>query len=212
MEIKKKNKMPLVSIFQMFECELLVLRLRTSFNSVNSSEASRATLKATSKVLSTAPPKISPRCCTSTTSTTCIYSTTARYAPLPSNPDIKSNRSPSPQGYYTPSTFSNSSSTPTKNVTRCSHHTAFFNFNLSAILQSELLPDITLADLDWPSKLDDALAALGVLSKAMFALYCIGAGFAVLAVLAAAYALCGGWLGVHLGEGCGKSKCKFPPY
>jgi hypothetical protein len=98
-----------------------------------------------------------------------------------------------------PSTFSNSSSTPTKNVTRCSNHTAFFNFNLSAILQSELLPDITLADLDWPSKLDDALTAVGVLSKAMFALYCIGAGFAGLAVLVVAYALCGGWLGVHLG-------------
>jgi hypothetical protein len=48
----------------------------------------------------------------------------------------------------------------------------------------------------------------------MFVLYCVGAGFAGLAVLASAYALCGGWLGVHLGlvTDVVRDKCKIPPF
>ena len=89
------------------------------------------------------------------------------------------------EGYYTPTAVKNATTNPSKNVTRCSNHTALFSFNPTAILQSELRTGVNLSDLQWPSGIEDAVEAIEVASKAMFILYCIGAGFAGLAFLGA---------------------------
>ncbi|MCJ1434571.1 hypothetical protein MMC27_003940 [Xylographa pallens] len=89
------------------------------------------------------------------------------------------------EGYYTPSPISNATSQPSKNVTSCSNHTAFFTFDPTAILQSELKPGTNLSELKWPSAIKDAIVAVETASKVMFVLYCIGVGFAGLALIGA---------------------------
>ncbi|MCJ1393061.1 hypothetical protein MMC18_005933 [Xylographa bjoerkii] len=89
------------------------------------------------------------------------------------------------EGYYTPSPLSNATSQPSKNVTSCSNHTAFFTFDPTAILQNELKPGTNLSELKWPSTIEDAIVAIETASKVMFVLYCIGVGFAGLAFIGA---------------------------
>ena len=89
------------------------------------------------------------------------------------------------QGFYTPSPIANATVQPSKNVTSCSNHTAFFHFDPTAILQSELNPKYNLSDLKWPSAIEEAIAAIETASKVMFLLYCIGVGFAGLALFGA---------------------------
>ncbi|MCJ1292135.1 hypothetical protein MMC34_003685 [Xylographa carneopallida] len=89
------------------------------------------------------------------------------------------------EGYYTPSPISNATSQPSKNVTSCSNHTAFFTFDPTAILQSELKPGTNLSELKWPSAIKDAIVAVETASKVMFVLYFIGVGFAGLALIGA---------------------------
>ncbi|MCJ1478204.1 hypothetical protein MMC13_006880 [Lambiella insularis] len=89
------------------------------------------------------------------------------------------------EGYYTPSPISNATSQPSKNVTFCSNHTALFTFDPTAILQSELKAGYNLSQLKWPSEIEDAIVAIETASKVMFVLYCIGVGFAGLALIGA---------------------------
>ncbi|MCJ1286711.1 hypothetical protein MMC26_006057 [Xylographa opegraphella] len=89
------------------------------------------------------------------------------------------------EGYYTPSPISNATSQPSKNVTSCSNHTAFFTFNPTTILQTELKPGMNLTELKWPSAIQDVIVAVETASKVMFVLYCIGVGFAGLALIGA---------------------------
>ncbi|KAL8721699.1 MAG: hypothetical protein Q9181_007649, partial [Wetmoreana brouardii] len=96
------------------------------------------------------------------------------------------------EGYYTPSALANATVEPHKNVTRCSNHTAMFHFDPTTVIQSELKPGISLADLKWPSAIKNAVHAVEVASKVMFVLYCLG-------VAATGLALLGAFLGVLSG-------------
>ncbi|KAL8694492.1 MAG: hypothetical protein Q9224_003561 [Gallowayella concinna] len=95
------------------------------------------------------------------------------------------------EGYYTPGPIANQTVDPDKNVTRCSNQTAMFHFDPSTVIQKELKPGISLADLHWPSAIKDAVHAVELASKAMFVIYCIGAA-------ATGLALVGAFLGVFL--------------
>lgn len=72
-----------------------------------------------------------------------------------------------------------------KNVTTCSNKTAMYSFDPKAALQRELNAsghsNINLTDLNWPSAVDDGLAALRVAQRAVFVLYCIGIGLIAVA-------------------------------
>lgn len=87
------------------------------------------------------------------------------------------------KGYYTPGAVLNAT-LPRKqigeNVTSCSNRTASFQFDPRNTLQQELSKsghgNINLTSLDWPSGIDDGLAALHVAQTATFILYCIAIG------------------------------------
>lgn len=96
------------------------------------------------------------------------------------------------QGFYTPSPFSNATVYPTKNVTSCSNQTALFTFDPTAILQQELGPNRNLSDLKWPSQVQDAVVAIQTATRTMFICYCIGVGFAGLAIIGALIGLISG--------------------
>ena len=87
------------------------------------------------------------------------------------------------EGYYTPSAIENATSHPAKNVTKCSNETAFFHFDPTAVLQSELKTGINLTELKWPQAIEDAVDAVEIATNAMFVLYCIGIATAGVAVL-----------------------------
>ena len=90
------------------------------------------------------------------------------------------------QGYYTPTAVSNSTSHPTKNVTSCSNHTAFFHFDPTSIIQKELKPGVNISDLQWPSAIQETIRVVELSSKAMFLFYCMGtvtAGFTLIGAL-----------------------------
>ncbi|KAI4244125.1 MAG: hypothetical protein L6R40_003109 [Gallowayella cf. fulva] len=93
------------------------------------------------------------------------------------------------EGFFTPGPIGNKTVDVDKNVTRCSNHTAMFHFDPTSVIQKELKPGISLADLHWPSAIKDAVHAVELASKAMFVLYCIG-------VAATGLALGGAFLGV----------------
>lgn len=80
------------------------------------------------------------------------------------------------EGYYTPSPVVNLTSDPSKNTTNCSNHTALFHFDPATIIQKELKPGVNLTDLKWPSAVQDGIRGVELASKAMFVIYCIGAG------------------------------------
>ncbi|KAI9736365.1 MAG: hypothetical protein M1834_001252 [Cirrosporium novae-zelandiae] len=89
------------------------------------------------------------------------------------------------EGYFEPNATVKDSH---KNVTKCSNTTAFYHFDPSDILSSELTSGINLTDLDWPDDIDDKIQDVKTASKALFVLYCIGiaaAGISVLASIAA---------------------------
>ncbi|KAL8979098.1 MAG: hypothetical protein Q9205_005484 [Flavoplaca limonia] len=89
------------------------------------------------------------------------------------------------EGYFTPGPVANKTVDPDKNVTQCSNRTALFHFDPTAAIQKELKPGISLADLEWPSTIQDAVHAVEVASKAMFVLYCVGVAATGLALLGA---------------------------
>jgi hypothetical protein len=91
------------------------------------------------------------------------------------------------EGYYEPNTTVTREQHPSENVTYCSNRTTFFHFDPTAIIQSELASGVNLTDLHWPSQIEDATKAVEVASKIMFIFYCIGIGFAGLALIGAAW-------------------------
>ncbi|KAL9607592.1 MAG: hypothetical protein Q9167_007508 [Letrouitia subvulpina] len=64
-----------------------------------------------------------------------------------------------------------------------------FHFDPSAAIQKELKPGINLTDLEWPSAIKRAVRAVEVASKAMFVIYCIGAGAVGVALIGAFWGL-----------------------
>jgi hypothetical protein len=91
------------------------------------------------------------------------------------------------EGYYEPNATVTREQHPSENVTHCSNRTAFFHFDPTAIIRSELASGVNLTDLHWPSEIEDAAKAVEVASKVMFIFYCIGVGFAGLALIGAAW-------------------------
>ena len=89
------------------------------------------------------------------------------------------------EGYYTPSTIDNATVHPTRNVTACANTTTTFTFNITQILQQELRAGTTLAQLDWPQDIQNAIDALNYATRAMFVMYCIGIGLTGIAMIAA---------------------------
>ena len=88
---------------------------------------------------------------------------------------------------------------PSKNVVNCSSHSPLSTFDPTAVINAELRPGVSLADLKWPNEVQTAVTALQVASKAMFILYCLGVGFAGLAVVGALFGFFGeGLLGPSL--------------
>lgn len=61
-----------------------------------------------------------------------------------------------------------------RNYTRCSNSTAMVDFNPARIIQEQLPAGITLADLNWPSSVDDGIRALRTAFRAMFVAFVIG--------------------------------------
>ena len=62
----------------------------------------------------------------------------------------------------------------------------------ASLNQSGLADEVSLSDLDWPSKIEDGIRALRVAWKAMFILYCIAAGLSFVALLTSAVGFLGG--------------------
>ena len=93
------------------------------------------------------------------------------------------------EGFYEPNTTVTGEEHPSENVTYCSNRTALFHFDPTTIIQKELAPGVNLTDLHWPSEIEDGVKAIEVASKVMFIFYCIGIGFAGLAVIGAAVAV-----------------------
>lgn len=91
------------------------------------------------------------------------------------------------EGYYEPNTTVTREQHPSENVTFCSNRTAFFHFDPTAIIQSELAPGVNLTDIHWPSEIEDAIRAVEITSKVMFIFYCIGIGLVGLALIGAAW-------------------------
>jgi hypothetical protein len=91
------------------------------------------------------------------------------------------------EGYYEPNTTVTREEHPSENITHCSNRTGLFHFDPTAIIQSELGPDVNLTTIHWPSQIEDGIRAVEVASKVMFIFYCIGIGFAGLAVIGAAW-------------------------
>jgi hypothetical protein len=91
------------------------------------------------------------------------------------------------EGYYQPNTTVTREQHPSENVTHCSNRAAFFHFDPTAIIESELAPGVNLTDIHWPSEIEDAVRAVEVASKIMFVFYCIGIGFAGLALIGTAW-------------------------
>lgn len=86
------------------------------------------------------------------------------------------------EGYYE----GNDTAGAKENITHCSNRTAFFHFDPTAIIESELAPGLNLSDLHWPSEIEDAIKTIEVASKVMFVFYVIGiilAGFAFLGAI-----------------------------
>ena len=90
------------------------------------------------------------------------------------------------EGYYEPGPVINSSNpNPSQNITFCAPPKALAFFNATQVLQNELKPGVSLDDLQWPEAIEDAIDGMAAVQKVMFILYCIGCGFAGLAVLEA---------------------------
>jgi small-conductance mechanosensitive channel len=86
------------------------------------------------------------------------------------------------EGYYEPN---GTVAKPRKNVTQCSSRGAFFHFDPTNIIESELRTDLNLSDIKWPDQIEDAAQAVDMTERVMFVLYCIGIAFAGIAVVGA---------------------------
>ena len=86
------------------------------------------------------------------------------------------------EGYYKPNA---TVSHPSENITHCSNETAFFHFDPTAIVQSQLKPGLNLTSIHWPKAIENAARDIEVSVKVMFIFYVIGIIFAGLAVLGA---------------------------
>lgn len=80
--------------------------------------------------------------------------------------------------------------TISRNVTSCSGSTIKSGFNPHKTIQRELNdiegPQIDLAELGWPSQIDDGIGALGIASRAMSVSYCINIVFITISIVATA--------------------------
>lgn len=76
-----------------------------------------------------------------------------------------------------------------KNTTWCSRRNALFHFDPAAIIEERLPAGITLEDLRWPDDIDRAINAIRAASIAQFVFWCLGIGFAGIAVIAAAFSI-----------------------
>lgn len=74
------------------------------------------------------------------------------------------------QGYYKPTAFVQK---PSQYITKCSKRTTMFHFDPAALIQSELGHGVDLADLKWPSTLDEKIHSSERASKAIIVFYCI---------------------------------------
>jgi hypothetical protein len=72
-----------------------------------------------------------------------------------------------------------------ENITHCSNRTAFFHFDPTKIIQSELAPGLNLSDLHWPSEIEDAVKTIEVASKVMFVFYILAIIFSGFSLLGA---------------------------
>lgn len=90
----------------------------------------------------------------------------------------------SQQGYFTPSPVANLTSQPSKNITHCSNETSFFHFDPAAVIQNELKPGVNLADLSWPSAIQNGVHAVEGATDLIFVLYFIGAATTGVAFIA----------------------------
>ncbi|KAI9889863.1 MAG: hypothetical protein M1814_004698 [Vezdaea aestivalis] len=77
-----------------------------------------------------------------------------------------------------------------KNVTKCSNETTTNSFNVTNILQMELINGVTLKDLNWPEDIENGLRALRTAWRATFVLYVIGIVTAGLAFLGGIVTVC----------------------
>jgi hypothetical protein len=94
------------------------------------------------------------------------------------------------EGYYEPNaTVEPGHKKPHENVTSCSNRTALFHFDPTKIIEQELKPGVNLTDIKWPSQIEDGIRVLEAAGKAMFALYCIGIGFAGIGLIGAVFGL-----------------------
>jgi hypothetical protein len=110
------------------------------------------------------------------------------------------------EGYYKNGTSKASG----KNVTACSPAKGMYSFNPRTILQTELVPGVSLNDLNWPQEIDTGLKALSVVSKVMFVLYMIGIAAAGLTILTSIGGFTGSriWSFVNFGLGL----VSYPPF
>ncbi|KAH7175535.1 actin cortical patch SUR7/pH-response regulator pali [Dactylonectria macrodidyma] len=87
------------------------------------------------------------------------------------------------EGYYKPNATSPGAGL---NVTGCTQSPPAKRFNLNKMISKELSVgpfDISLADLDWPDTIDDAIDTLNAALLAIFIFYVLGIGFSGLAML-----------------------------
>ncbi len=84
-----------------------------------------------------------------------------------------------------PSTLSDKTVPPEKNVTKCSSPVPRFNFDPTRVIMQELKPGINLEDLKWPSAIEDCTNAAKKASKTLFILYCLGITATGLALIGA---------------------------
>ncbi|EXJ83778.1 hypothetical protein A1O1_07405 [Capronia coronata CBS 617.96] len=76
-----------------------------------------------------------------------------------------------------------------ENITDCSNRTTLFHFQPTKVIQEKLPSGVTLDDIHWPQKIQDAEHALKIASIAMIVLYIIGIAFAGIAVLTALWGI-----------------------
>lgn len=72
------------------------------------------------------------------------------------------------EGYYEPGPIPNATfSNPSQNITRCSPPQAFNFFNATQVLQDELLPGVTLDQIQFPKEVQTAIDAMAITQKSV---------------------------------------------
>ena len=95
------------------------------------------------------------------------------------------------EGYYNPN---GTAPNPSQNVTYCSKKSAGYWFNPTNVVSSELKHGVTLADVKWPSQIDDSLNYIRHGSKAYFVIY-------IIAIVLTGIFVITSLLGIFLGRG-----------